>query len=155
LVTDGVGFKLVERWDRSRPYRASHAPDGTVGQLAIRAPATDRHLVSGRHRRSATNGETTFARNPEHRMFNVWTLNRIVAEFTARGDYETAEAFATFALDRYSDKVVLHVTRGRARYLANDDAGALASFDAALKLDAGNREATLLKARLLDRRGRR
>jgi dienelactone hydrolase len=95
--------------------------------------------------------EKTFAKNPEHRMFNVWTLNRIIAEYTARGDYETAEAFATFALDRYEDKAVLHVTRGRARDLAGDRGGALASFDAALNLDSGNREATLLRTRLLDK----
>ena len=88
-------------------------------------------------------------------MFNVWTLNRIIAEFTIRGDYETAEAFATFALDRYDDKAVLHVTRGRARYLAGDDDGALASFDAALNLKANNQEAMALKTRVLERQSRR
>jgi len=98
--------------------------------------------------------EETLATDPEHRMFNVWTLNRIIAEFAARGDYETAEAFAAFALDRYEDKAVLHVTRGRARYLAGHADGAQASFDAALALDAGNREATLLKALLLEREAR-
>jgi len=93
--------------------------------------------------------EETFAKNPEHRMFNVWTLNRIIAEFAIRGDYATAELFAIFALKHYEDKAVLHVTRGRALFLAGNNDAALASFDAALSMDEGNREATLLKARLL------
>ena len=67
---------------------------------------------------------------------------------------QTAEACAVFALDRYEDKAVLHVTRGRTRYLAGDADGARASFDAALALDAHNREATLLKALLLEREAR-
>jgi len=35
---DGVGFKLIELWDQSRPYRASHAPDGTPAKLPAGRP---------------------------------------------------------------------------------------------------------------------
>ncbi len=98
--------------------------------------------------------EEALAIDREHRMFNAWSLNRIIAEFSARGDYEAAEACAAFALDRYEDKAVLHVTRGRAQYLAGDVDGARASFSAALVLNADNREATLLKALLPEREAR-
>ena len=62
--------------------------------------------------------EEALATDPEHRMFNAWSLNRIIAEFSARGDYEAAEACV------------------------------------ALALNAGNREATLLKALLPEREAR-
>ena len=38
MHSGGVGFRLVDHWDHSRPYRTSHAPDGTPVDLPSGRP---------------------------------------------------------------------------------------------------------------------
>lgn len=86
----------------------------------------------------------------EHRMFNAWSLNRIMAEYIMRGDYALAIMFSEFALSQYEDRPFLYVTVARAYWISAHSEKALRALDAALELAPEDQSALALKARITE-----